>query len=220
MIKSLIIALIALFSTSSLLLAEPIAEESQRERQQPSRREKQPSQGERSNTKDSEKESVDRKMWRAFNEMSSEEREQARELQSSNPAEFEKMIQNRIEQIEARENEQQAQLESIVKRYKEATTDDEKSLCTKELSAIIKERYLKRLEHNRNHIEELRKKVKKLDEELTQREKESDEFVAEQVDNILNNPDKQPQKREGREGREGGREGSREGRKLRSGDTM
>lgn len=140
---------------------------------------------------------VDKNFWRAYNEMTAEERQEMRKLQLKDMAEFKKQMELRVENIRRRDEEHTRKIKELTTAYQTSEADRKLELKA-ELRTIIAEGYMARLRNTRNHLEEMRRRARLLDKELREREKNADARIDDLTEKLLKSDPKPGARRKNR----------------------
>lgn len=134
--------------------------------------------------------------WRAFSRMSQEERRAMMELQAKDPAAFQQKMKKLVEELRAADEARRKEIEALAERARTGT-EAEKKAAREELTRIFREGFHKRLTDNRRHLEEMRRRIEQLSEELKQKEANADEMIRNMVDRCVQGikPEPPPHKR-------------------------
>lgn len=122
--------------------------------------------------------------WRVFNRMSQEERRAMMELQAKDPAAFQEKMKKLAGELRAADEARRKQIEALAERARTGT-DAEKKAAREELTKIFREGFQQRLTDSRRHLEEMRRRIEQLSEELKQREANADEMIRTMVDRCV-----------------------------------
>ena len=166
-------AVILLFALgAAVLFAAPEAQEKQQPRQTPPAH----SHGDRGRGPH---------LWRAFSELSDEERAAMVKLQREDPEKFREAMYKKVEEIIRREKAERRIIQELVEKYKAAGSDGDKAAVKRQLTELMRRRFNKRLAGNRRQLEAMKRQAVKLEKELVRREKNADKIVSMLVDSVL-----------------------------------
>jgi len=134
--------------------------------------------------------------WRAFNRMSQEERHAMMELQAKDPAAFQERMKKLIAELRAADEARRKQIEALAERVRSGSEAEAKA-AREELTRIFQEGFQRRLTDSRRHLEEMRRKIERLSEELKRKEANADGEVRAMVDRCVRGlgPEPPPHKR-------------------------
>jgi len=124
-------------------------------------------------------------LWRAFSELSDEERAGMVKLQREDPEKFREAMNRKVEEIVRREKAERKVIQELAEKYRAAGSDEEKTAVKRQLTDLVKRRFNKRLAVNRRQLEAMKRQAVKLEKELDQREKNADGIVSMIVDSVL-----------------------------------
>ena len=124
-------------------------------------------------------------LWRAFSELSDQERKEIFQLQRNDPEKFREVMRKKAEEIMKAEQLERKKLMTFAKLYQNAKTDKEKAVIEKQTSEILKKRFSKRLTANRRHLEGMKRRAAMLEKELDKKAANADKIVALQTQAIL-----------------------------------
>jgi len=141
-------------------------------------------------------------LWRAFSELSDEERAAMVKLQREDPEKFREAMNRKGEEIVRREKAERKIIQELAEKYKAAGSDGERAAVKRQLTDLVKRRFNKRLSINRRQLEAMKRQAAKLEKELDRREQNADKIVSMIVDSVLTG--KKPFPPAGRPGRRPG----------------
>jgi len=147
-------------------------------------------------------------LWRAFSELSDEERAAMTKLQREDPEKFREAMSKKAEEIIQREKAERQKMQELAEKFKSAKSDEEKAAVKQQLTDLMKKRFTKRLAGNRRQLEAMKRQTVKLEQELDRREKNADKIVSMLVDSLLSGKKPFPPP-----GKPGGRPGFPQGRR-------
>ena len=147
-------------------------------------------------------------LWRAFSELSDEERAAMVKLQREDPEKFREAMHKKVEEIVRREKAERQIIQELAEKYKAAGNDSDKAAAKRQLTELVKRRFNKRLAGNRRQLEAMKRQTVKLEQELDRREKNADKIVSMLVDSVLSGKKPFPPT-----GKPGGRPGFPQGRR-------
>ena len=147
-------------------------------------------------------------LWRAFSELSDEERAAMVKLQREDPEKFREAMHKKVEEIVRREKAERQIIQELAEKYKAAGNDSDKAAAKRQLTELVKRRFNKRLAGNRRQLEAMKRQTVKLEQELDRREKNADKIVSMLVDSVLSGKKPFPPP-----GKPGGRPGFPQGRR-------
>ena len=124
-------------------------------------------------------------LWRAFSELSDEERAAMTKLQREDPEKFREVMSKKAEEIVQREKAERQKMQELAEKFKSAGSDEEKAAFKQQLTDLMKKRFTKRLAGNRRQLEAMKRQAVKLEQELDRREKNADKIVSMLVDSLL-----------------------------------
>ncbi len=139
-----------------------------------------------------------RLIWRAFSQLSEAERKEMMELQARDQDAYRKKMQQKVEELRAREAASEARQKKLIADYRAATPEAKPALKA-QLEAMVREGYFRRLNENRSHLAEMKRRVEWLSKELEKREKTADASIHEIVNGLLDGtiPVTPPERRKG-----------------------
>ena len=123
--------------------------------------------------------------WMAFAELSAEERQAMLKLQREDPEKFRIEMHKLAEKFFKAEKLRRKEFAELVNKYKSTSDDKIKSEIHEQIKSRVKENFKRRLRQSRMHLDELKKQVKVLENELDIREKAEDKIVEATVNNIV-----------------------------------
>lgn len=141
---------------------------------------------------------LSRHIWRAFGELSDAERKKMLHLQRENPAKFQEEMKKKAEAFFEAEKAEKKQFEDLVKKYRSTTDADSKEKIKSEIAQMLKKRFNKRLENNRKHIENMKRRTAILEQELDRRAANADKILEFQLNAVLEGKELRPPHRSGR----------------------
>ncbi|MBQ9500769.1 MAG: hypothetical protein IJU70_01305 [Lentisphaeria bacterium] len=124
-------------------------------------------------------------LWRAFSELSDEERAAMAKLQREDPEKFREAMLKKVEEIVRREKAERKIIQELAEKYKAAGSDGERSAVKRQLTELMRRRFNKRLAGNRRQLEAMKRQAVRLEKELDRREKNADKIVSMIVDSVL-----------------------------------
>ncbi len=128
-------------------------------------------------------------MWRVFSMLDPQERKAMMELQAKDPDEFRLQMQTKVDALRKAEREREQKLKELVEAYHKATPAEQPAIEA-EITTMIRKSYQKRLDENRRHLEETRRRVEWLSQELSKREKNADRAIQAAVQKRLERQEK------------------------------
>lgn len=136
---------------------------------------------------------TDRRIWRIMGRLPAEERQKMGELQKTNPEEFRKVMQAKLDALQKQEQEFNAKLKALVEKFKKAE-EKEKEEIKVEVSRMISEDYQRKLDYTRRSLEDAKKQVERLSTGLAQREANAAKAVEARVNSLLKTGAEKPKK--------------------------
>ncbi len=128
-------------------------------------------------------------IWRVFSMLNPQERKAMMELQAKDPDEFRLQLQAKVDALRKAEREREQKLKALVEAYHKAAPA-ERPAIEAEITAMVREGYQKRLDENRRHLEETRRRLDWLSQELAKREKNADRVIQDTVRRRLERKEK------------------------------
>ena len=133
--------------------------------------------------------SGDAAIWRVFSMLTPSERKSMMELQAKDPDEFRMQLQAKVDALRKMEREREQKLKALVEAYHGASPA-ERPAIEAEITAMVREGYQKRLDENRRYLEETKRRLERLSQELAKREKNADRAIQATVKRRLERPEK------------------------------
>ena len=124
-------------------------------------------------------------IWRAFSSLPEKERQEMVQLQRTDPEKFRKVMAEKGEALLKADRERLIELRSMVAEYISAADSDRREELYKKIEANVRFDYFKRLEENRRHLEEMKRRARGLEAELNKREKNAEAAIKARIDAIL-----------------------------------
>ena len=116
-------------------------------------------------------------IWRAFSSLP--------ELQRTDPEKFRKVMTEKGEALLKADRDRLIELRSMVAEYISTADSDRREELYKKIEANVRFDYFKRLEENRRHLEEMKRRARGLEAELNKREKSAEAAIKARIDAIL-----------------------------------
>ena len=134
--------------------------------------------------------------WRVFNRMDQDERRAMMELQAKDPAAFQQKMKKLVEELRAADEARRKEIEALAERARTGT-EAEKKAAREELTKIFREGFHKRLSGSRRHLEEMKRRIEQLSEELKQKEAHAEAEIQSAVERCIQGikPEPPPHKR-------------------------
>ncbi len=129
---------------------------------------------------------VQHTIWRAFAELSDEERKAMNELQRNDPEKFREEMNKKAQEIFKAEKLERQQLTDLSKRYLNSKNAEEKEQIKQQTREILRKRFAKRLAANRRQLEAMKRRAARLEAELNKREANTARIIEFQTEAVLN----------------------------------
>jgi len=126
-----------------------------------------------------------RAYWRIFSGMSPEERKAMRELQERDPEAYERAMKEKVEAQTARDREREEKVRRWVTTCRTSDDPAARDAARAELTAFIREGYLRRLRDNERYVEELKRRAERLEQDLEEKRQNADQEIARVVQMLL-----------------------------------
>ena len=124
-------------------------------------------------------------IWRAFSSLPEKERQEMVKLQRTDPEKFRKVMTEKGEALLKADRARLIELRSMVAEYISTADSDRREELYKKIEANVRFDYFKRLEENRRHLEEMKRRARGLEAELNKREKNAEAAIKARIDAIL-----------------------------------
>lgn len=134
-------------------------------------------------------------VWRAFSRLTEQQRQEMLKLQSNDPEQFRQKMRELGEALRKEDMARFAELRKAVDSYRASKDEAERAALKKKITAQVREHYMERLEDNKRQLEEMKRRTKFLEEELTKREANADRVIQVRVESILKGELPEPGKR-------------------------
>jgi len=125
-----------------------------------------------------------RQMWRAFSQLSDDERKELVALQARDQDAFRKKLQQKAEEFRKKEEAREQALKNLLEAYRTAAEKDKDAL-KKQIATFVREDYNRRLVESRRHLESMKRGVEMIEAELAKREKNADAAIGAAVDQMI-----------------------------------
>ncbi len=125
-----------------------------------------------------------RMMWRAFSQLSENERKELLALQARDQDAFRKKMQQKAEEFRQKEEAREQELKNLIATYRTAADKDKDGL-KKQIAGFVREDYNRRLVESRRHLESMKRGVEMIEAELAKREKNADAAINAAVDQMI-----------------------------------
>ncbi|MBS1372261.1 MAG: hypothetical protein HPZ91_20140 [Lentisphaeria bacterium] len=139
-------------------------------------------------------------VWRAFSRLTEKQRQELLKLQGSDPEQFRQKMRELGEALRKEDMAKFAELRKAVETYRASKNDRERTALKAKITESVREHYMQRLEDNKRQLEEMKRRTKFLEEELTKREANAPQVIEVRVESILKGefpePGKRPPKKE------------------------
>ena len=126
-----------------------------------------------------------RAYWRIFSEMSPEERKAMRELQERDPEAYNQAMKEKVEAQAARDRERDEKVQRLVTICRTSNDPAARDAARAELTAFIREGYMRRLRDNERYVEELKRRAERLEQNLEEKRQNADQEIARVVQMLL-----------------------------------
>ena len=113
------------------------------------------------------------------------ERREMVKLQRTDPEKFRKVMTEKGEALLKADRDRLIELRSMVAEYISTADSDRREELYKKIEANVRFDYFKRLEENRRHLEEMKRRARGLEAELNKREKNAEAAIKARIDAIL-----------------------------------
>lgn len=123
--------------------------------------------------------------WRAFARLTEEQRQELLKLQSADPEKFRLRMRELGDALRKEEQARFEELMKLVERCRASKDDKEKAVLKGQIIGIIRTHYLERLEDNKRQIEEMKRRTRRLEEELGKREANAEEIVKARAEALI-----------------------------------
>ena len=124
-------------------------------------------------------------IWMAFAELSTEERQAMLKLQREDPEKFRAEMHKLADEFFKAEKARRKELAELVNKYQNTADEKIKTEIHEKITSRVKENFKRRLRQSRMHLDELKKRTEKLEQELDRREKAEDKIVDATVKSII-----------------------------------
>ena len=116
-------------------------------------------------------------LWRAFTRLPQEEQRTLLKLQRSNPEEFRRIMQHKVDQLYEQDRIHRQELDKLAEAYRKSNNEQEKNELLGKLRRKIAEEFRQRLQDTRRDIESNKRRTAHLEAELLKREKNCDAII-------------------------------------------
>jgi len=124
-------------------------------------------------------------IWRVFSRLSVQERKELMELQRKDPEKFRQLLQQKADSLFQSEQQERKALNELAKRCRSSKDETEKAELTRQLREKIAKRFQERLKEHRANLEENRRRLAMMEEELDKRTANADAVIDAQLADML-----------------------------------
>lgn len=135
-------------------------------------------------TNDGQRKMMDNQRRNFAESLSEEDRAQLKKLYAENPEEFKKELHKRIMNAKNKQDEEDAQIKDLVKKYRDAQSDQQKEDTEKQLKDLVTKQFQKKMDFNGKRIEEAEKRLSELKRIYEERQRKSDEIISQRVKDL------------------------------------
>ncbi len=125
------------------------------------------------------------RMWQAFSQLSDEERAALQKLQREDPVKFREVMAAKAEELFKKRQERIRELDELAAKCRDAKDPKEAKQLREKLAAEVEKDFREHLAANRRHLEEMKRRAKRMENELDRREKNCAEAVRARVDAMI-----------------------------------
>lgn len=127
-------------------------------------------------------------MWHEFSRLSPNDQQELMRLQRKDPEKFRTIMQEKADQLYARERARRQELADLAKKCRESSDNVQKNKLKNELREKLRLDFQQRLQDNRRNLESNRKRLNRMEAELKKREKNSDAIIEAILIKYLTDP--------------------------------
>ena len=116
-------------------------------------------------------------MWHAFSRLSPQEQQTLMKIQRQDPEKFRALMQEKAEQLYAKREAWNRELDKLAQQYRDTEDHAEKTRIKAELRTRLQADFQQRLQDSRRDLDANRKRLERMDAELRRRETNRDAIV-------------------------------------------
>lgn len=134
-------------------------------------------------------------IWRAFAQLPQNEQKELMQLQRTDPEKFRTIMQEKAAKFHAELQARRQKISDLVAKINAAGDDKEKAALRSELRNIFKASFESRISHLRRNIENNKKRIEMMEQELKKRESNADAIIDVLTDNAISGKMPTPRKK-------------------------
>ena len=119
----------------------------------------------------------DAAFWRVFSTLPQDEQKELMKLQRTEPEKFRSIMQEKAARLQAEYQARQQKIADLAAKIRNSKDDREKAALRTELRAMLKNSFNSRIAHLRRNIENNKKRIAKMEQELKKRETNADAII-------------------------------------------
>lgn len=124
-------------------------------------------------------------IWRVFSNLPDDERKKMMELQRTDPEKFRSIMTEKGKALIKADRERQNELRKLAAEYQSSSDTARKRELYKKIEESVRQNYFKRIEENRRHLAEMKRRTQDFEAELNKREKNADPAIKTRIEAIL-----------------------------------
>ena len=146
------------------------------------------------------------RMWQAFSQLSDVERSALQKLQREDPVKFREVMAAKAEEMYRKRQERVRELEELAAKCREAKDAGAAKKLREKLTAEVEKDFREHLAANRRHLEEMKRRARRMERELDRREAKCADAVRARVEAMIRGEKPpRPPHHKGRDGKIGGK---------------
>lgn len=126
-------------------------------------------------------------VWQAFSRLTPKKQQELMVLQRKDPEKFRRIMLEKADELYARERARRKELNDLAQKYRDSADAKQKNTLKNELRQKLLLDFQQRLQDSRRDLESNRARLKRMETELTKREKNRDAIVNAMLEKYISN---------------------------------